>query len=501
MESEGGEKISNQAYDVVVIGSGPGGLSAATLLQKRGLDCLLIEKNNLLGGKMISIEKDGYAYDLFPHGQVPMRGSAFEDIFAELGVSDEFVPALEPDDPRDVITLLYRRGDRSEYNRVTQGQAMADPEPFFKLWDLEEGQKQAAVKVMTEMATMSDEEIGKLDGITMEEWLAEREVPGPLYNYLGFHANASLAEPLDLVAASEQILIMKQMMLQGGGGQYKGGFGGLTEVMVREFEKNGGTLIKGCRVDAIRIEDGAVTGVTTPEGAFSAPVVVSSAGIQPTILKLCGPEHFDKSYLNYIWGLVPGWAFTSIRYFLREPVMKTAMYVMYSDDSWLDTARFEKIKKGEIPEEVILFMVNHNFYDENAAPPGKQVLVSGTVCSSNPEAEEIEGLWERMDAQMREFFPEIWEACERREYNGPREIAELTRDSVIQGQGGECVGLAQIVGQCGSMKPDSKTPINGLYIAGADAGARGMGTHQSALSGTAVARMVQHYLRGRAKMR
>jgi phytoene dehydrogenase-like protein len=51
------------------------------------------------------------------------------------------------------------------------------------------------------------------------------------------------------------------------------------------------------------------------------------------------------------------------------------------------------------------------------------------------------------------------------------------------------------------MKPDSRAPINGLYIAGADAGAKGMGTHQSALSGTAVARMVQQYLRGRAKMR
>ncbi len=33
-----------------------------------------------------------------------------------------------------------------------------------------------------------------------------------------------------------------------------------------------------------------------------------------------------------------------------------------------------------------------------------------------------------------------------------------------------------------------------------DAGSKGMGTHQSALSGTAVARMVQQYLRGRAKM-
>ena len=112
--------MSKRSHDVIVIGSGPGGLSTAALLQKRGFDCLLVEKNGLLGGKMASIEKDGYAYDLFPHGQVPMRGSAFESVFDELGVSDEFVPAIEPDDPRDIITLLYRRGDRREYKRATQ---------------------------------------------------------------------------------------------------------------------------------------------------------------------------------------------------------------------------------------------------------------------------------------------------------------------------------------------------------------------------------------------
>jgi len=493
--------MPSENYDVIVIGSGPGGLSTAALLQKRGLDCLLVEKNNLLGGKMISIEKDGYAYDLFPHGQVPLRGSAFETVFEELGVTDEFEPAIEPDDPREIITLLYRRGDKKEYKRAKQGQAMADPGPFFKLWDLDPSEEEAVVKLMAEMTLMSEEEIHALDDVTMKEWLDERDVPGPLYNYLGFHANASLAEPIDLVAASEQITIMQQVMLQGGGGQYKGGFGTLAKVMAREFEKLGGTLIKNCRVENIMIEDGSVKGVETSEGKFRASVVVSSAGIQPTILKLCGEDHFDKKYLNYIKGLVPGWAFTSVRYFLDKPVMETGLYVMYSDDSWLDTPRFEKMKNGEIPDEVILFMVNHNFFDENAAPPGKQVLVSGTVCSSNPEAKEIDALWKKMDEQMQEHFPDIWEACERREYNGPKEISDLTRDSVIEGQGGECVGLAQIVGQCGKDKPDSNAPINGLYIAGADAGAKGMGTHQSTLSGIAVARMVERYLLGRTKMR
>lgn len=487
------------SYDVIVIGSGPGGASCATLLQKRGIDTLLLEKNDFLGGKMVSVEKDGYAYDLFPHGQVPMRGSAFEHVFAELGVSDRFQPALEPDDDRDVITICYRRKDWKEYRRVTQGQALADSTPFFKLWDISEAEQKKVVDIMAEMAVMSAEDRDKLDNVSMKEWLAQRDVPDALYSYLGFHANASLAEPIDLVAASEQILIMQQLMLQGGGGQYRGGFGRLTKVMLGEFENNGGTLIKNARVETITVEDGAVTGVVSTAGRFKAPIVVSSAGIQPTVLKLVGEEHFDSSYVSYIKGLAPGWGFTSIRYFLNEPIMETAMYVAYSDDSWWDTERFRRVKEGRMPDEVILFMCNHSFYDEKAAPPGKQVLVAGTICSPNPEAAEIEALWEKMDAQMQRFFPEIWAATERREYAGPREISNLTRDSVLPGQGGECVGLGQVVGQCGTMKPKPATSVRGLYIAGADAGGAGMGTHQSAASGIEVARMVGHYRNKRLK--
>ena len=139
-------------------------------------------------------------------------------------------------------------------------------------------------------------------------------------------------------------------------------------------------------------------------------------------------------------------------------------------------------------------MVNHKFFDDNAAPEGKQVLVSGTVCSANPDAKEIEALWKKMDEQVQQIFPEIWEATERKEYTGPREISNLTRDSVVPGGGDECVGLAQIVGQCGADKPKSELPIRGLYVVGADAGAAGMGTHQSGLSGTYAASKIQFYL-------
>jgi phytoene dehydrogenase-like protein len=493
--------MPERKFDVIVIGSGPGGLSCASLLQKRGIKTLLLEKNPFAGGKMVSIEKDGYAYDLFPHGQVPMRGSAFEDVFDELGVSHEFQPALEPDDDRDIVKIAYRKRGWKEYRVGAQGQSMSDPTPFFKVWDLDDRAQQQCIAFMAGMATMNEEELSALDNVSMHDYLrSQNDLPFELYSYLAFHANASLAEPIDLVSASEQIKIMQHMMLQGGGGQYKGGFGTLAKVMAREFEKHGGTLVYNARVERIEVAEGVVTGVSTSRGNFSAPIVVSSAGLQPTVLKLVGEDQFDRSYVNYIKNLVPGWGFTSVRYFLDRPVMDVAIYVAYSDDSWLDMERFIRMKEGEIPDEVILFMCNHSFYDEHAAPPGKQVLVSGTVCSSNPEAEEIEGLWRVMDDQMQRFFPEIWAATERRDYAGPKDISSLTRDSVLPGQGGECVGLGQVVGQCGKDKPSITAPLRGLFFAGSDAGAAGMGTHQATLSGMEAARLAQYEHFRRLKM-
>lgn len=88
--------------------------------------------------------------------------------------------------------------------------------------------------------------------------------------------------------------------------------------MCREFEKNGGTIIRNCKVDKILVENGTTTGVDTSEGTFYAPVVVSSSGIQPTILKLVGEEHFDKTYFVaflFLWPLSPKYkASTSSQY-------------------------------------------------------------------------------------------------------------------------------------------------------------------------------------------
>jgi prolycopene isomerase len=279
--------------------------------------------------------------------------------------------------------------------------------------------------------------------------------------------------------------------LQGAGGYYEGGFGRVLDDIAAALRDHGGEILTGVRVEKIRVENGRVTGVSTSAGDFQASVVVSDAGLQPTVLKLVGREHFEQSYLDYVESLVPGWGWASIRYFLSERVMKANMYMAYSDESWLDVARAERICAGEVPDEVILFITVPSNFDSSMAPPGKQCLVTGTICPPDPDGTVSEILYRKIDELMQEIFPEAWAAVERKECEGPVEVSQHTRDSVLPGgQGGECVGLAQIAGQCGQLKPDPRSPVEGLYFAGCDAGSEGMGTHQASTSGMHVARLV-----------
>ncbi len=75
--------MANNKYDVVVAGSGIGGLCAAALLARHGYKTLLTEKLDRLGGRFSTIEQEGFKV---PTGAVAIatRGVT-EDIFREVG--------------------------------------------------------------------------------------------------------------------------------------------------------------------------------------------------------------------------------------------------------------------------------------------------------------------------------------------------------------------------------------------------------------------------------
>ncbi len=85
---------------VTVIGAGPGGLTAACLLAKRGYSVDLFEKNDQVGGRNGRLEMDGFKFDIGP--TFLMLLSLLEEVFQELGRNLDDYLELKQIDP------LYR---------------------------------------------------------------------------------------------------------------------------------------------------------------------------------------------------------------------------------------------------------------------------------------------------------------------------------------------------------------------------------------------------------
>jgi monoamine oxidase len=88
-------------HDVIIIGAGHNGLTAASLLARAGVDVLCLEKNRYVGGMASTVELfDGYHFEIagsviFPiapyvvAGPLPVLGPLATRVFAALGPRQE----------------------------------------------------------------------------------------------------------------------------------------------------------------------------------------------------------------------------------------------------------------------------------------------------------------------------------------------------------------------------------------------------------------------------
>lgn len=482
-------------YDVIVVGAGYGGTTTAALLAQQGRRVLLVDKNDKAGGKAMTIHRRGYGYEMWPVLSLPADDSRFHELVDTLGIGDR-VRLIVPEG--DAVDLRYKRADGTWKGYVGPSKQAEDPlavENLETTFGVGSADVEAMVVMTAQIFTMSEDEIDALDGTGMLPWLRGFGLAEPVIAYLCSMLNLVFVAPVDRIPASEGVRTMRQLFLGGGGRYHGGGYGRVAEVCAEYVEEHGGAFLTHTRVDSIIVEDGRAVGVRTPRGEFRAPVVVSNAGIQPTVLKLAGAQSFPQEYSERVEGLEPGWGMVGVRYFLDAPVFRAGMTTIFSNQSWWDTARYDAAHRGEWPDVPLMFVAVPNLYDPTLAPEGHQVALLGILGDADPKAGAFnDEAIARAEAALAELFPDLPAHVERREPYSAQHVSNMTRDSVVAGAGGECIGLSQVIGQCGRTKPDARTPLDGLFLVGCDAGGWGCGTHQAVESGMHVAALVQKEL-------
>jgi len=485
--------MTEERFDVIVVGAGFGGAACAGLLAKRGKKVLLLEKNAKAGGKAMAFSKNGFVYTPWVVITAPIQDNAFERVLKELEMEDR-VELVTPD-PSGGAIFKNAQGSYVPMPAMP-ADTPADPNILFDWLEVPEEQRGAALTAMMEITLMPPEQIDEHDDISFAEFLTRYALPEAVYGYLvGSIHDACFVCPAGVVAASEAIRVLQMVFLRSGGLFAKGGIGRVAETYAAAVEENGGRYITKARVQKILVKDGVVEGVATDDGMFRAPIVVSNVGIQPTVLKLVGEEHFDERYLLYVRALVPSWGLPGVRYFLDAKVIQQPFGTIFSTKSYWTVEKFKQAEDGKMPEHIaVLYEVPSN-YDENAAPEGKQIVLASVWGPADGHATDaaMKPWWQKCDEIMFQAFPDLPGHIERKEYYSVRDVSRLTRDRVLPNQGGECIGLGQVVGQGGQKKPSVSAPIRGLFFVGCDAGGYGVGTQQATDSGLTVADAVEKY--------
>ena len=208
---------------------------------------------------------------------------------------------------------------------------------------------------------------------------------------------------------------------------------------------------------------------------FRADMIVSNAGIQETVRDLVGAEHFDAEYVEYVKNLEISFV-SIIARFALDTVISPEIKMLSGFSSVPVKEYNDKLMAGEVPEELNSFIVVPSSFDPSVAPEGKQLVMMTTAVPAGIPDEYCPAILEALIDIAEESFPGLRDHAVFVEKVFPSDAAR------IMGEDGAGIGIAQQAGQAGKDRPAIKTPIEGLYIVGAEAGGAGVGTELAANS-------------------
>jgi phytoene dehydrogenase-like protein len=396
--------------DVVIIGSGLGGILCGALLGQKGYRVIILERRAFPGGRYTSINKNGYwintgAYAVGLHG---IDGPLFK-LLRSLGADIE----MRVTPPHHIWV---------------RDQDIALPE---------KGQLRAVIETFSKNAKESERILSKIrhalawqepsDQITCDQWLTQYTDNPLIHGFFDFFSRSMTGTYFNDFPAGEYFRQMRSFTRYGNQtAMPKNGQKTTMDNLMKILERSNVKVLMESKAEEIVCDNDQIKGVIA-SGAkgqidFDTKVVISDIGPRDTV-KLAGETNFEKSYLQEVSNVNETMAVVIV-FGYDKPIINSPCHIQLIEWDRL-TAAWE---------------ANHIW--PGYAPQGKQNLIIYANMKNNNTKIEIARIMEQCKLQ----FPYL-------------EKAEVIETLVFKGN---WPILRAKPSKCLSIR----TPIQGLYLAG-----------------------------------
>lgn len=434
-------------YDAIVIGSGVGGLAAGILLANQGKKTLVLEKLNLIGGRLTSYKRDGFTVDLGVHIISRSNKGPLGELYSRAGIESN----IKWEKVRPVTS----------YN----GEIFVFPHDLKKM--VPEADFEALMQFMKDVREMPEEDIGNYDDIDIDAFANRYTENSMVHSCIANISMIYACLPAWHFSAGEFMRCMRMEGAARASAYPIGGCAAISSELVNGFKEKGGELITNCPVEKILIENNRVMGVVARGETYAAPLIVSNADIKATILNLAGPEYFAPDYVGKIKNLKYSWTGPVRRVALDKKITDIKMLSQFG--SMDQKGYYEKMSKGIMPEELNLFLVSPSNFSPEVAPEGMQLINFATQIPDDLPQELHDEMPEAMTRTAEKYIPGL-----RRHILWVEDLSRAGLEKML-GETGVGIGIGQWPGQVGDKRPKVKTSVEGLYIVGGEAGGAGVG--------------------------